>query len=188
MPSRNLPPFKAVSIAAVALFASIMVALAPGRAAAATPCWKAVINDWEDNGRIDGTYPINCYRQALNRLPQDVQDYTSLPDDIRAAMQQALAGKNGGSQPQSRSSDTMGQGSRKPSNRASKNKYRQLQVAPPTSAFEKSLGPANTAGSVPLPLIVLASVGGLLLLSAGGAFAHKRFLAGRIRLPRLPGL
>jgi hypothetical protein len=187
MPSRNLPPpFKAVSIAVVALFAGALLVLAPGRAAAATPCWKAVINDWYDNSRIDGTYPISCYRQALKHLPEDVQDYTSLPDDIRAAMQQALAARNGGSQTQS--SDTMGQGSRKPSNGATKNKNRKLQVAPPTSAFEKSLGPANTAGSVPLPLIVLASVGGFLLLSAGGAFAHKRFLAGKIRLPRIPGL
>ena len=92
MPSRNLPPpFKAVSIAVVALFAGALLVLAPGRAAAATPCWKAVINDWYDNSRIDGTYPISCYRQALKHLPEDVQDYTSLPDDIRAAMQAALA-------------------------------------------------------------------------------------------------
>jgi hypothetical protein len=185
MPSRNMPPpAKAVSIAAVALFACALVAFAPGRASAATPCWQTVINDWYDNGRIDGTYPVSCYRQALKHLPEDVQDYTSLPDDIRAAMQAALASKTGGSQ----SSDTMGRGNSKPSATKKKNKNRRLQVAPPTSAYEKSLGPANTAGSVPLPLIVLAAVGGFLLLSAGGAFAHKRFFAGRIHLPRIPGL
>ena len=98
------PPAKAVSIAAVALFACALVAFAPGRASAATPCWQTVINDWYDNGRIDGTYPVSCYRQALKHLPEDVQDYTSLPDDIRAAMQAALASKTGFSLPGMRAS------------------------------------------------------------------------------------
>jgi hypothetical protein len=175
MPSRRLP-----LIALTLILASGLPGLGAGRAAAATPCWKQVINDWEDNGRIDGTYPLHCYREALARLPEDVRDYTSLPDDIRAAMQGALASRTtGGSGPTST-------GSSGKQGKAGKNNARKLQVQPAKELYGKTLGPADTAGAVPLPLIILASLGGLLLLSAAGAAAHKKGLLRRIHLPRRP--
>ena len=61
-----------------------------------TPCWKTLINDWYD-GRIDGTYPIHCYRDALKHLPTDVETYSSARDDIKQALQKRLTqGTNGG--------------------------------------------------------------------------------------------
>ena len=63
----------------------------PARAAAAaTPCWKALLNDWYD-GRIDNTYPLHCYTDALKHLPADVQTYSSAHDDILRALQSAIA-------------------------------------------------------------------------------------------------
>src|SRR2546423_4404454 len=59
-------------------------------AAAATPCWKTLLNDWYD-GRIDQTYPHHCYQDALRHLPADVQTYSSARDDILRAMQSAVA-------------------------------------------------------------------------------------------------
>ena len=59
-------------------------------AAGATPCWKSLLNDWYD-GRIDQTYSVHCYRDALKHLPADVQTYSSAHDDILRALQSAIA-------------------------------------------------------------------------------------------------
>ena len=40
----------------------------PGRAAAGHPCWKDVLQDWVDNGRIEGVYARPCYQFALNEV------------------------------------------------------------------------------------------------------------------------
>jgi len=83
------------------LAAFVLAALAVGSASAApakskAPCWKTLINDWYD-GRIDGTYPIHCYRDALKHLPTDVETYSSARDDIKQALQKRLTqGANGG--------------------------------------------------------------------------------------------
>ena len=78
---------------ATILFAVLVtvVLLAPGRAAAATPCWKQIVTDWSVDGSIDKTYTVSCYRAALNNLPEDVRDYTSLGDDIQSAIQAAAS-------------------------------------------------------------------------------------------------
>src|SRR5436190_24101170 len=72
-----------LALAACALAAGLAHA-AP--AAAATPCWKTLLNDWYD-GRIDQTYPRHCYDDALNHLPADVETYSSAHDDILRALQ-----------------------------------------------------------------------------------------------------
>ena len=61
----------------------------PAAAKGKTPCWKTLINDWYD-GRIDGTYPIHCYRDALKHLPTDVETYSSARDDIKQALQKRI--------------------------------------------------------------------------------------------------
>ena len=54
-------------------------------AQAATPCWKALLNDWYD-GRIDKVYARHCYQDALKHLPDDVATYSSARDDIQRAL------------------------------------------------------------------------------------------------------
>ena len=53
-------------------------------------CAARLIHDWRD-GRIDGTYPIACYREAARSLPTDLQVYSSAPDDIRQALARRVA-------------------------------------------------------------------------------------------------
>ena len=80
--------------AVIALSAGLAVAaLLPGRAAAATPCWKQVLNDWS-KGRAIGVYPLHCYRDAIKNLPEDVRDYSNAADDISAALQAQIAHRN----------------------------------------------------------------------------------------------
>jgi hypothetical protein len=77
--------------AAVALVAAIgsAVVLATGGSRAATAvrttCATRLLRDWAD-GRIDGTYPVSCYRAALKSLPTDLRVYSSAPDDLRQAL------------------------------------------------------------------------------------------------------
>ena len=73
-----------LALAAVAPFA-------PSTAGAAAPCRDRIYNDWYHDGKIATTYSIACYRDALKNVPTDAREYSSLADDIRSAMQGALA-------------------------------------------------------------------------------------------------
>ncbi len=77
-------------IAVAALLTLTLFAAAARPAAAATPCWKQLLTDWYD-GRIDNTYELHCYTDALKHLPPDVQTYSSAHDDILRALQSARA-------------------------------------------------------------------------------------------------
>jgi cobalamin biosynthesis Mg chelatase CobN len=78
------------ALAAAALLATVLLAAQVGPAAAATPCWKKLLNDWYD-GRIDNVYPVSCYEQTLKHLPEDISVYSSARDDILRALQTARA-------------------------------------------------------------------------------------------------
>jgi hypothetical protein len=85
-------------LAAVLAGASLGVMCAIGRpdsspgaaqASVGTACTTRLLADWSD-GRIDGTYPIRCYRAALRSLPADLQVYSSASDDIAQALSQRI--------------------------------------------------------------------------------------------------
>jgi hypothetical protein len=68
-----------------------LIALAvTGSAGAAQSCGSRLLDDWRD-GRIDGTYPVACYRQALAHMPEDVRVYSTAQSDITRALQTRLA-------------------------------------------------------------------------------------------------
>jgi hypothetical protein len=68
-----------------------LVALAfGGSAGASQSCASRLLADWRD-GRIDQTYGVSCYRQALADLPEDVQVYSTAQSDITRALQARLA-------------------------------------------------------------------------------------------------
>jgi len=71
----------------VVLFAClVLVGSTPGQPPAGVPCWQRVIADWSDNGRVDRTYPLACYRAAVKHLPEDLRAYSSAPDEIDRAL------------------------------------------------------------------------------------------------------
>src|SRR5690349_3272945 len=74
----------------VCLAVSLIAVAVAGTAGAAQSCGSRVLEDWRD-GRLDGTYPVTCYRQALAQLPEDVRVYSSAPADITRALQARLA-------------------------------------------------------------------------------------------------
>jgi hypothetical protein len=76
-----------VSVLAVAFAASALLA-SPSPASAAASCGSAVLSDWSD-GRIDGEYPVNCYRAALSQMPEDLRVYGTARSDIVRALNSA---------------------------------------------------------------------------------------------------
>jgi hypothetical protein len=54
--------------------------------AGAGTCGDRVVADWID-GRIEGVYPLRCYGEAVDGLPEDVRVYSSAVDDISRALQ-----------------------------------------------------------------------------------------------------
>jgi hypothetical protein len=165
--------FLVVTTAALAVALALAAPRNATAAGAATPCWKALINDWFD-GRIDHVYPQSCYLAALGHLPKDVEYYSDAKDAITKAMLAARRQHKpidwdpndptfGGS---SGSGGGGGEGGGKSVI------YRALEW----------LGPSN-AEAVPLPLLILAAVAFLLLAAAGGSVVSKRLQARRIPPP-----
>ena len=157
---------------------------APGNASAAAPCWKQVINDWLADGRIDRIYDDSCYARAIEELPQDLEDYSSLRDEIElareAAQRNQLPPASGGG------SGDEGEDGR-------------LSPAPPFSdpgdggttggaerdkgflkSFLVKVGPKN-ADEVPLPLLVLGAIATLLIAAGAAGMVARKTSARRIQ-------
>jgi hypothetical protein len=144
----------------------------PGTAAAKS-CARQVIDDWSQHGELTRTYPISCLRAALDQVPEDLRDYSNITDDIQAALQAQLDRRA--------NLDRAKRFGIPDSSNAGPN--RSLQVHPPPSLYRRAIDNLGTtsADSIPIPLLVLASLGGLLLLSAAGMTATRRIRAVRAR-------
>jgi hypothetical protein len=147
-----------------------------GSAAAANkakaPCWKAVLQD-EYVPPITGNYELHCYKEAIAHLPEDSLIYGAARQDIINAMNAAvrklrstgvkvgphtvLPGQKGGPEGRSLQSHKRKKGF--------------------LAAIADKIGPGN-ASSIPLPLLILAGLG-LLLVAAAGASFTARWIASR---------
>jgi hypothetical protein len=173
-PARSLTALTALML--VAIGAVLAVGAAP--AEAAKPCWERVIDDWVDNGRLDGVYSASCLAAAREHVPEDIRTYTDIIDKIDAARQEAVRTPQG----------TGGSGSGSSSKSNNKVEPRSKASEPePGVGPEKDEGPISSvlskgtddASSIPVPLIVLAGLA-LLLMAAGAAgFAHRKLQARR---------
>jgi hypothetical protein len=174
--------FKAFACATLLGFVLIAgTAVRAQAAAAATPCWKTLLNDWYD-GRIDGTYPIHCYRDALKHLPSDVKTYSSAADDIERALQSARAAAR-------KEGKQIGPNTLvRPARGASRGFG--LSGNDVTTAIAGRKSPGGVAGladkldpgsasSLPLPLLVLGGLAVLLVAAGGAGLAVQRYRARR---------
>lgn len=172
-----MPPFSKLLSGALLVVAAFALGVARP-AAAATPCWKALLNDWYD-GRIDHTYAKHCYTDALNHLPTDVRTYSSAQTDIERALQSALvtARKRGktigpntllppqpGSSPGAHAAGGAGTTTTVPGRKPTPGLVGQLTSGSPSS--------------VPVPLLVLGGLA-ILLVGAGAVGLVVRRFQGR---------
>ena len=137
---------------------------------AATPCGKKVLADWFDNGRIDRLYPLNCYEEAIDAIPDDLRDYADAEDVITRALQAALRGElaPGGADPTPNDDDPSGGGGG--SNGSSGGGSGNDGSSGNGSGDSPQAAPdVDTSGpsSIPIPLLVLGGMS-LALLAAGG--------------------
>jgi hypothetical protein len=170
------------------VLAALLTALAvAGPAGAAQSCGRKVIDDWYDDGRVDGTYPLHCYDDAIEILPRDVRDYSSAKEDIQRAMTNALRGE---SAPPTTKDPTRGGGTPttpgddEPPTTTAKTETNP-NSEPKDEVDHPEAGPTvdteESASSVPIPLLVLAGLA--LLLVAGGSAGY---LVRRFRGPQGP--
>ena len=134
-------------------------ALVTAPAAGAATCGTAVLKDWTD-GKLDRAYPVKCYHDALAVMPEDMRSYTAAPEDIRRALLARI--------------------------RATRTHHgkpgalpRAVGSAPRATAREalSAAGVTTRATGIPLPLVVLAAIGLVLLLSGSAALLSRRVRA-----------
>ncbi len=175
-----------------AAFGAMLVVASP--AGAASSCGRAVIDDWYDNGRVDGTYALHCYDDAIDILPRDVRDYSSAKDDIQRALQ---ARKRGEAAPPATADPTPGDDDGSASGGGGSGGGSGGSGTPGGETPTETAGPTDggvdseaggaidaetdSASSVPIPLLILAGLA-LLLVAAGCA----GYVVRRIQARRLP--
>jgi hypothetical protein len=156
-------------IALVFALAAVAANAAPV-ADATAPCRDRIYADWDRDGKIASTYPLSCYRDALRHMPAGDSVYTSLEDDIRAALQAAVARSHG-----RHVAPQVGKGLPRGFGLPAKHDERKtmmdermdpLASATTTSALPAG-DPAPDGGGVPTPLIVLGALA--LALALAGA-------------------
>ena len=142
------------------LLSLLVAAVVPVQANAAVPCRNKIFNDWYADGKIASTYSHACYVEALHHIPPDAKVYSSLGDDITAAMRASLRRAQGKAVP-----PQIGHGF----------KTHNVLAASTTPPHDPSVGeetsassaPVSSASSTPVPILVL---GGLAIaLAAAGA-------------------
>jgi hypothetical protein len=147
-------------------------------AAAKEPCWRSLFIDWAD-GRIDKTYPVHCYRDAIKHLQEDTLTYGDAADQINRALMARMTKMrkdhvaiNGNTPvPPGPGSGSGGTGSKHDE-----------------GFFDRlvhAIGPSS-ADSVPLPLLILAGLAMLLLAAAAASLIAKRIQARRTPPPDTP--
>jgi hypothetical protein len=173
---------RALVAAAVVTAAFFVGSVRP--AAAAVPCWKTLLTDWYD-GRIDNTYPLHCYTDALKHLRPDIEIYSSAHDDIERALQSAI-------ERQHRLGKSVTPSTPLPPTTVQNEPVRRPTVTvmdtppaavtntrpshTPTRPRLRAVGPVASpgGGSLPIPLLVTAALAALLVAAGLATSVVKR--------------
>ena len=165
---------------------AIVAVIFAGPAAAAKSCGDKVINDWHADGRVDGTYDLHCYDDAIEALTRDVKDYSSAEEDIQRAMQARLREGDVPAPTTGSNDDDDDPGKSGPTDRTETDGEDTTGpgLEPVDTGTEPEAVPTvDTAASdsIPVPLLVLAGLA--LLLVAAGSLGY---LVRRLQARRVP--
>ena len=175
---RSLRPCLVAVVVALSAIAALSFA---GTAGAATKCGQQVLADWYDNGRIDKLYPLNCYEEAIDAIPEDIGPYVDAEDVITRALQSALRGNldEGGCDPSADGSADdcarqpggganggNGNGGNGDNGSGGPNGGSDPGSGDPGGEVAPDVD-TSSPSSVPIPLLVLGGMS-ILLLGAGG--------------------
>jgi hypothetical protein len=135
--------------------------------AQASKCSDALIHDWYVDGRIDNTYEVHCYREALKDIPEDQIVYGTLRDDLTRALESVIRNHHGHVTgltlvPGNGGGDGPGGAA---GGKHDKGLFHWLA---------QKFGPSS-ANSVPIPLLVLGGLALALIAAAGVSFFARRY-------------
>jgi hypothetical protein len=163
-PISRFEPLRRVLYALAPMAACVVMLTVAAPAAAAPSCGRQVIDDWYDDGRVDRTYDLHCYDDAIDALPPDVRQYSSAQEDIERALQARMRGEKS---PPAKTDPSPG---KKP--KPTTTKTTTTGGDPKDETIPEAVGEVDndSASSVPVPLLVLAGLA--LLLIAGGSAGY----------------
>lgn len=157
--------------------AGILATASPAMAAKSQPCWKQVVNDWSQDGSIDGAYSARCIDEALAKVPEDIRAYSDFEEQAKAARLAASRSlqSSGGSD----TGDTVDTGDS--DDDAAAIKPREPNTGPKDETLiQSALGTnGNNADSVPLPLLILLGLAGALLTAGAVGLGTRKLRAHR---------
>jgi hypothetical protein len=169
-----MPKFLKPLILFIATMALAGGVLGVGKAEARTfsTCSNALIHDWYVDGRVDKTYPVHCYREALKDIPEDQLIYGTLRDDLNRALQATIRKHNGNVGPNTPVPPSGGGGPLPPGGGGGGGGGGLFHW------LAGKLGP-STADTIPIPLLVLGGLALALMLAAAVSFFARRVQARR---------
>ena len=161
------------ALAPIAALVGLLGAAAP--ASAAPSCARQVIDDWYEDGRVDRTYPLHCYDDAIEALPPDVRDYSSAKEDIQRALQARMRNEPA---PAATTDPSPSSGS-STSTKPPKNQTTTDVSTPKNENLPEASGQvdSDSASSVPIPLLVLAGLALLLIAGGSAGYFIRRYQA-----------
>jgi hypothetical protein len=162
----------------VACGAAILATASPAMAGKA--CWKQVVDDWSQDGNIDGRYSARCIDEALAKVPEDIRAYSDFEEQAKSA--RLLASRTpqivGGDD----DDDTGGSGTGSGSGDGNQPvEEREPDTGPRNETPVQSvLGTSgNNADSIPVPLLVLLGLAAALITAGGVGFGARKLRAHR---------
>jgi hypothetical protein len=163
----------------VLLLALLVVFAVPATAHATVPCRNKIFNDWYADGKIAPTYSHACYTNALAHIPPDAAVYSSLSDDIKAAMRASIRHVEGKAVPKQ-----VGRGFRalNAGVKGASVSVTKPGTHDPATGEQRASGNsiADTASGAPLPILVLGGLA-VALAAAGAIGSGVKFARNRHR-------
>jgi hypothetical protein len=177
---------------------AVVVSVATASTASATSledCAQRVIRDWYSGGRVDGVYPLSCYRAAIKALPSDVLQYSDADRVIASALANARQEKRDAARASAREQDeattraveppVQPEATREPEPTATREPEPTPKRTAPAPApirpepdiprrLASGVQPTTGDTSVPYPVIALAALAGVLLVSAAAGWLARR--------------
>jgi hypothetical protein len=162
---------------------AVVVSVATASTASATSledCAQRVIRDWYSGGRVDGVYPLSCYRAAIKALPSDVLQYSDADRVIASALANARQETTRAVEP-----PVQPEATREPEPTATREPEPTPKRTAPAPApirpepdiprrLASGVQPTTGDTSVPYPVIALAALAGVLLVSAAAGWLARR--------------
>jgi hypothetical protein len=161
------------------VLAAFVSVVATPSANAAASCGRQVIDDWYEDGRVDGTYALHCYDDAIEILPRDVRDYSSAKEDIERALQAKLRGEPA----PPATTDPSPDGNDGPTTTPPAAGSDDPPPPDPGGGPEVTPPVGESASSVPIPLLVLAGLALLLVAGGSAGYVIRRLQSRRIPPP-----